>query len=109
MEIFITIISIIVGAGVLVFLIEEDSHKYVYGSLLKEDFLDQFFDSRIDTYELNQLTSYIMKEKANFRAPYIAIAKSFLSKWHINRVGCIPRWSKWSKRLDEKREELLCK
>ncbi len=96
---------IILTVFLLVLVLEGIVHKSVYGPLLNDEFLDKYFDKRWKNYtELNTYDSYIISGD-----PYLAVAPSFFTRWHISDIGCIPRWSKWSKALDDLRVELLLK
>lgn len=116
----------IAGYIAFLFVLFELVHVNVFGWYLKEPELDAYFAENMKYYELNEMDSsrkilFGMKTKdvdginvpTEF-LPYVAIGNSPLSKWHVGgfsktqlRKGTIPRWSKWSKALDLKRENLI--
>lgn len=83
----------------------EVAHLSVYGKHLKDSDIDAFLTKYWDSMKLNYFDG---SGKLLSGVPTsVAISSSFLSKWYIDGYGVIPRWSPWSKKLDQKREELL--
>jgi hypothetical protein len=79
----------------------------VFGPLKSERELDEFFEPRIDNFSVSPFNSSIMYVAKGRDMKFVAKTSSLLSRWYIHDVGTIPRWSKWNKRLDEKRSEQL--
>ena len=99
---------------VIVFIIfrvtEEIAHRSVFGKPLDEVTLDRFFETTFDKYDkLNGYSTNILIRTDNWDAPYIAINRSPTQKWYIQDLGTIPKKSKWTKKLDDKRMELMMK
>lgn len=83
----------------------EGSTRLTYGPLLKEVWLDGYIKTRLPNLRLNFYTPSILTDN---EYPFIAKSMPALtSKWYIDGIGRIPRWSKWSKILDKRRMELL--
>ena len=98
--------SILIGAViavVLVALIVDGTHASVFGLPIKEKELDAYLGKYLDKAELNPYSSTMLSNMPR----YVAVSSTVLSKRHIEKYGTIPRWSKWSKRLDKKRASLL--
>lgn len=100
---------VIIGALILVaaaiFLIVESVHISVYGWPIDEDELDMYLDKHLDKAEMNPYSQNGTLFSGMPR--YVARSQSFLTKWHIEGYGTIPRWSKWTEVLDKKRLELF--
>lgn len=89
-------------------LIFEGVHFFVYGWFAQESELDVFFNKHLTNYKLNPYNANSFSAAAtSFDLPYIAQSTSFTSKWYIEDQGVIPRWSPWSKKLDERQESLF--
>lgn len=78
-----------------------------YGWWIPEHHLDSFLEKNLTKYKLNSFDSGILSAFEG-NLPYISILPfDLFAKWQINDVGTIPRWSKWSKALDDRRFQLL--
>lgn len=87
----------------------ELASKTVYGRLGSKQEVEEWFSKHpLSSYHLNIFDNE-MFQYDNVFDEYIAKEKGpvTLSKWNIHDVGRIPRWSNWSKKLDERREELM--
>lgn len=105
MQLFLDFLSAVFVAAVLFALIIELAQKSVLGKFIKEKDLDVYLSKYLPYAKINP---YSKKGTMLGEMPkYVALFPSVLTKWHIEDYGTIPRWSKWSKRLDEKREFLL--
>lgn len=89
----------------VLFLVVECAHFHVYGWFIKEEELDHYLGKHLPTATLNPFS----EDGTLFSdmPKYVARSSSFLSKYSVERYGTIPRWSKWTRKLDEKRAELL--
>lgn len=89
----------------------------VYGRYLSDEDIEIIVSKDLDTMKLNPYSdnhsiispAFDLNKVDRY---YLGRARlATLSKWHIGalgeNLGQIPRWSKWSKILDEKREELI--
>lgn len=99
----------IIGALILVaaavFLIVEGVHISVYGWMIDEAELDAYLGKHLEDAEMNP---YSLNGTLFSGMPrYVARSQTFLTKWHIEGYGTIPRWSKWTEVLDKKRLELF--
>jgi len=90
---------------VVMFLIIEGTHFHVYGWFIKEEELDAYLGKYLPTATLNPYSENGTLFSDMPR--YVSRSNSILCKWSIERYGVIPRWSKWTKQLDEKRAELM--
>ena len=112
MRIMETIMIIGIAIGVMFFfaVVVELTHISVFGKLRKEAWLNGYFIEGLDDYD-NLIGGdkhiLVYDYDKSVRVPFIAKSNSTLSKWYIQDIGTIPRWSKWSKKLDEHRLELL--
>lgn len=103
---------LIIFALVAVFVIPELSARKVYGPLLSDADLDHFMDTYLDAYVVNgysyEANRKMFVDENDREMPYISEGgSSFLSKWSFEKeLGRIPRWSKYSKILDERFEVL---
>lgn len=106
-----TILIITAGILLVVVLIFEGTHMSVFGGLLGERTLKMVLEVRLDSLELNPYSNTIMSDRDyTSERPYLScLGQSMLTKWNIDGIGCVPRWSKWSRILDDKRLELLTK
>lgn len=102
------IAGIIIGLTIYVAIIEFAS-RLTFGALLNENIVDELLVNRIDKMQLNQYNDKIMNEyESSPFAPYVSLMPlSIFSKWQIDDSGRIPRWSKWTKILDERRKALI--
>lgn len=99
-----TILFILFFAA-LFFLVIEGTHFHVYGWFIKEEELDAYLGKYLGQAGLNP---YSENGTLFCDMPrYVSRSNSFLSKWSVERYGVIPRWSKWTKKLDERRAELM--
>lgn len=90
---------------IIIFLfVIEITHWFIVGFLLKDEIIKEFAKKE---YRINPLKNEILMESSYSDKPMVAILRSVLSKWYIEDVGCIPRWSKYSKHFDKLRIELL--
>lgn len=87
------------------FLIIEGVHVLVFGWFIDEEQLDAYLGKYLEDAELNPFS----KGGTLFSGlpRYVSRHRTLLTKWHIDEYGTVPRWSKWTKRLDDKRSELL--
>ena len=104
------IIVVIVLAALFWIVMCELVSFLVYGRLVKEHRLDSYFTpERLDSIELNPYNSsnnLFYDPNGRFIAKVIF---SLTAKWYIHDIGLIPRWSKWSRTLEEKRSLLIDK
>lgn len=86
----------------------ELAHISVYGWLTPEEELDVYLEKYLDGYKLNDLSGKPDQLYLSGK-PYIAKSPqpSIMSKWYLRDYGRISRWSKWSKRIDEKVADLV--
>ena len=103
------LIGILIGLSAL-FVINEVVASSVLGWFIPAKKLDEFFEKNLVDYQ-----DEFLKEERPARMFYgIAVGDRDLhlpfishgplpaiSKWYIHEMGRIPRWSKWSKKLDE--------
>lgn len=101
------IISILEGIGLaflIIFFASEMSSTMVVGWIVRKSKLDNFMEWNIHTYPLTGMSD---KRSMFYGTPNLPfVSKSiggFLTKWYISDCGRIPRWSKWSKQLDQMR------
>lgn len=82
-------------------------HRSVYGPMLSDEVVGPYIEKYLDKMTLNEY----QRDGTLFSdlPRYISRSQSFLTKWHINGYGTIPRWSKWSDVLEKKRRELMAK
>lgn len=99
--------TILFVIGVLVFLafIVEATHFMVFGWFIPEEELGVYLEKYLPNAQLNEFS----KDGTLFSGfpRYVARTRTFITKWYISDYGTIPRWSKWSKKLDDRRKELL--
>jgi len=116
---FTTILVTLVLYILFVLVIGELITLKVYGSIIDESTLEKFFMKNLLHYkEVHTFRSGIMlfgyfrdepKEgevtgRLNFSLPYISVNRNLLTKYHIQDLGTIPRWSRWSRILDRQVE-----
>jgi hypothetical protein len=80
----------------------ELSNISVYGWYLKEEELDAYLGKYLEGAHLNPFSNRMITGMPN----YVAKRWGPLSTWYVEDYGLVPRWSKWTKRLDAKRAEL---
>lgn len=98
-------IALGITAGILSFS-TEFAGALTYGWYLSDKQIGAILENNMDKMRLNQFADHILSDP--YSAGYVAHKSlPLISKWYIAKVGMIPRWSKWSKVLDEKRDELL--
>lgn len=97
------IIIIILATLILAF---EFSSLAVLGRILSDKFLDKYFTKeRLEKYKRDGCSGgLIYSLSGSFISTNVP---SLLSKWYIDGIGRIPRWSKWHKRINELYEEIL--
>lgn len=99
------ILLVLVSAFVLLSVIFETSSIIVYGWLVSEKNLDYFLGKHLESYIANEFSKRTMLSGYQRGLPYISkMPPTPLSKYHIDNHGRIPRWSKWTKKIDEKIE-----
>lgn len=91
------------GWALGVLIVVESAHWWVVGGFIKEKELDAYFSKYLPYSKLNPYSNTLLTDMPK----YTARSQSPLSKWYIQDYGSIPRWSKWSKRLDARRKSLL--
>lgn len=100
-------VLIFIGVVTLLVLLScEFAHWSVLGGHIKEADLDEYLGKYYKHLELNEFNKdgYLFSGSPKFIA-YIGFAPT--SKWYIKDYGTIPRWSKWSAKLDYKRKVLM--
>lgn len=60
----------------------------------------------LDGYKLNKFDYNIMNKWNDFNSPYIAVRNSLLSKYYIEQIGKVPRWSKLHNQIRKKFRQL---
>lgn len=91
--------------AIVMFVVLEGMHVFVFGWFVDEAQLDAYLGKYLDEATLNP---YSANRTLLSNLPrYASRHRTILSQWHIDEMGCVPRWSKWTKRLDDKRAELL--
>lgn len=98
--------------ALVIFASLEFAHRSVYGGMIDEKELDVFFGKHLDSYHINEFATNDWMFAADLGKrdlPYLARAAWTLNTWYIKDYGTIPRWSKWSKALDERYVELTNK
>lgn len=106
------ILIFLLGIVLMVGGISEFSIRMVYGGWINEGALDTYLSKYYDHLELNSLGSHILRPSFSLGVdlPFLStVGLSVTSKWYINDFGTIPRWSKWSAKLDAKAAELQVK
>lgn len=96
------------AAGILTFfVITQLAQMSVYGWFISDAELDAYFGKYLENAKLNPYS----ESRSLFcdMPKYVSISRSVLGKWVIEDYGVIPRWSKWTAKLDAKRAELLAK
>ena len=84
---------------VIIFFIPEVTTLQVYGTWIKEKHLNIFFNKHLQEYKDESVSEKMFHGEIS--KPYIAkTAASWSVRWYVSDYGTIPRWSKWSKRLD---------
>lgn len=78
----------------------------VYGRFLKDEEIDAYLTKYLPQATLNE---YDPDQELFADMPrYLSMHRfTLLSKWHIQDTGVIPRWSKWSDKIDQRRAELI--
>lgn len=104
-ELIVVLSFVVIGTSGF-FICVEFAHFMVLGWIIPEADLDAYLGKYLQVAQLNP---YASERNLFCDVPqYISSSsQSFMAKWHIEDFGVIPRWSKWSKRLDERRAELL--
>lgn len=80
----------------------------VYGSFVKEKDVKEYLDKRYDNFQLN----FFNKDIISFRKPWDGkfidkhVPLSFLSKYYIQDMGRVWRWSEGHRRIEKLFEEL---
>lgn len=96
-----TALTIVLGILLVVtefILIFKLASYLVYGGFIQKEKEEFFMNIPDDKYRLNYLDSSILQ----LHYGYISTTPfSILSKYHINSVGKVYRWSKLSKKIDE--------
>lgn len=79
---------------------------FAVGWFIPKNKLDKYMEKyEKDYFEMDNRNSMFY---GPISLPFIARGcSSVLNRWYISRLGIIPRWSKWSKFLDEKREKWI--
>lgn len=99
-----SILGTLLVDGLIIFVLIESVHYLVYGWYIPEKELDVYLGKYLDKTTLNPYSNgSILTDMPK----YISTSNSFTSKWHISDYGLIPRWSKWSARIDARRKELI--
>lgn len=100
-------ILIFIGGAVLsLLLILELAHRFVIGGHIKESELDEYLGKYYEGLKLNEFdkSGYLFSGSPKYIA---SIGFTPSTKWYIQNYGSIPRWSKWSAKLDYKRKVLM--
>lgn len=109
-------IFIVLPVVTLLFLVGfEISHRSVFGKHLSEEALDDLLAGELKYYSLTDFSEWntlLFGWKDNGPLPYLTCGtKSLTSKWSVggtsSQSGTIPRWSKWSRILDDHRAKLI--
>lgn len=80
----------------------------VYGRLISDSRLESLFnDVRVSDYRLNRYSDKIIWAKVTSHNFIAITGLNLMGKYYINDIGTIPRWSKWTKIIDEHRRDLL--
>lgn len=75
----------------------EGTTFFVYGSFVEPHVTDHYMNLDTSTLRLNQYDPTILSTKQ-----YIAnVPFSLFVKYHIDKLGTVPRWSKLHKRIQE--------
>lgn len=85
-------------------LIFEGATLAVYGTPMSEADLDSYLGKNLSIATLNSYDNEILSMRWFASILPFPI---FTAKWVISGFGTVPRWSKWSKKLDERRRELI--
>lgn len=115
-----TIVLLIVALAIFFPGLSEISAWGAWGGFISEDRLDAFLGRYLHLYELNEfdrerelLGARLPAKENDFFGtplPYLSKCKgSMFATWYLQDTGRIPRWSRWSKKLDAYREELIKK
>ena len=100
------IIIILTGALTIIVLSAELAHIIAYGFPLKDTVIEMVYSSDL---VLNTFNDEILSKENGIGEFFSISAKNLFTKWYINDIGTIPRWSIYSKLLDQKRLELIAK
>ncbi len=102
------IVLIIIAFALILPFCSEIASNNVSGKLLKDREMDAFMDKYLDQYKMIESSSSpLLWIPGSPEIPYIAVANSPLSKWYIgDHYGRIPRWSKYTRMIDERYETL---
>jgi len=101
------VIPIFLSLIVMFFAANEFATRSTYGGFIPDSEIGPFLERHWDEMELNELNRKGELFYIPGKAPFIASHWSLFSKWHVYGEGVVPRWSKWSKKLDEKHQELF--
>lgn len=91
--------------AILFLLLTEAANRLVLGGWIGEEDLDAYLGKYYDRLELNEFSQN--GDLFSGAPKFIAKSWSPTSKWYIKDYGIIPRWSKWSGKLDYKRSKLM--
>lgn len=94
----------LVSPLLIVWVIVEISTRIVYGRFLDEGELDVYFGKYLASTYLNKFNDKILSGPPKY------VSRHYLSvfgRWHVSDHGVVPYWSKWNRRLDARRSELL--
>jgi len=85
----------IIGLIILIIVVMEFATFLVYGGFVTKETEEVFMNLDKSKLRLNQFDPTILSTN-----PYIAnVPFSLFSKYHINGIGTIPRWSKLHKKI----------
>ncbi len=101
------IISILGIGSVLVVMINEGITIRVFGRWLRREELDEYLTENLERYTLNEMD--YSRDLLYLRSmPYLSkVPMPILTVWYIAGRGVIPRWSPWTKKIQQKRDELV--
>ena len=100
----ILIIGIVIGVIFFMMMVMSEIINYhVYGPIISEEKLDVYFGEYFTYYSQTKIDRRSKMFYGPIDLPYIApVGGAIISKWYIGyHCGLIPRWSKWSKKLDQ--------
>lgn len=97
-------ITLYIGLGWLVFMIVvfEVIGRVIFGKFIEEKDLDAYLLKYLSEYKLNDCDDPGRNQMfSNYELPYISVHTTFMSRWYIEKLGRIRRWSKWTKIINE--------
>jgi len=92
-------IILILAIPIILIVAFEFSSRVTFGRIISEHDLNTFLAKHLNGYTLNEQSNTLLYHS---NLPFISKSCPCVSyKWYIENYGRIPRWSKWSRKIDE--------